>query len=163
MKGFHLAQLNVARLKAPLDDPLLADFMAALEPVNAVADDAPGFVWRLQTEDGNATCLRVLGDDMMLVNMSVWESLEALTEFVRGAPHMAVMRRRRAWFERMAEAYLVLWWTPPGLPPTMSEGERRLLHLRRVGPSSEAFTFGDPFPAPSGDVSEGHTPSLSAS
>lgn len=144
----HLAQLNVARLRAPLDGPELAGFVAALEPINALADTSPGFVWRLQTEDGDATAIRAFADDAVLVNMSVWESIEALADFVYGSPHRAVMARRRQWFERMAEAYLVLWWVPAGHLPTVEEARRRLDLLQRRGPSADAFTFRSPFPPP---------------
>ena len=147
MSRHHLAQVNVARPLAPLDTPLLADFMAALEPVNARADAAPGFVWRLQTEDGDATALRI-GDDRTLVNMSVWESLEALRAFVYDDPgHRAVMRRRREWFERL-DLVLALWWVPAGHVPTIAEAEERLLLLDGRGPSPDAFTFRRHFPAP---------------
>lgn len=137
----HLAQLNIARLLAPIDSPQLADFVAALEPVNALADAAPGFVWRLQTDEGNATSIRPYDDDMLVVNMSVWESLDALRDFVFGAEHRAIMAGRRQWFERMADAYVVLWWVPEGHIPTVEEAKDRLERLRRDGPSEDAFTF----------------------
>ena len=147
MSRHHLAQVNVARPLAPLDTPLLADFVAALEPLNARADAAPGFVWRLQTEDGDATALRI-GDDRTLVNMSVWESLEALRAFVYDDPgHRAVMRRRREWFERL-DLVLALWWVPAGHAPTIAEAEERLRLLDGRGPSPDAFTFRRYFPAP---------------
>jgi len=148
MANYWLAQMNVARALAPPDSPQLAGFAEMLDPVNALADAAPGFVWRLQTEDGNATALRVLGDDMMLVNMSVWESLEALGSFVYETSHRNVMRRRREWFERAAEPYMVLWWGDAGRLPSVAEGEERLLHLRRHGPTPHAFTFRAPQSAP---------------
>jgi hypothetical protein len=147
--GFHLAQLNIALAREPLDAPLLRDFVAALEPVNAAADRAPGFVWRLQTEDGDATGIRGFGDDRMIVNLSVWESLEALRGFAYGnRDHLAVMRRRREWFERMPQAFLVLWWVPAGHAPSVEEAEMRLDLLRAAGPSPEAFTFRRHFPPP---------------
>ena len=116
--GYHLAQLNVGIVRAPIDSPEMAGFMAGIEPVNAIADAAPGFVWRLQDGDGpGATALRPRGPDFM-VNMSVWESLEALRDFVyRNGPHLDFMRRRREWFHRMAEQHLVLWWVPPATSP----------------------------------------------
>lgn len=137
----HLAQLNVARLPAPLDTPQLAQFVAALDPINALADAAPGFVWRLQTEAGDATAIRMLDDDVLIVNMSVWESREALSAFVYGTDHVAVMRRRREWFARMAEAYLALWWVPAGMVPTVPDAQERLTHIRQHGPGRRAFTF----------------------
>ena len=128
MPRFHVAQLNVARLKTALDSPALFDFVEALEPINALADAAPGFVWRLQTEDGDATAIRAFEDDMLIVNMSVWESIEALGNFAYRSDHRSVMVRRREWFEQMAEAYLVLWWVTEGHMPTVEEGRARLHH-----------------------------------
>ncbi|PRX50851.1 uncharacterized protein DUF3291 [Prauserella shujinwangii] len=149
MNDFHLAQVNIALPVAPLDSAELADFVAALDPVNAVADAAPGFVWRLQTEDGDATAVRAFGDDRLIVNMSVWESIEDLAEFAfRDQDHQAVLRRRREWFHRMREAHSVLWWVPAGHRPTVAEAEHRLGLLREHGPTPEAFTFRAPFPPP---------------
>jgi hypothetical protein len=155
---YVLAQVNVGRLVAPLDSPQLADFVAGLDPVNAVADGAPGFVWRLQTEDGNATALRAFEQDAggaaegadggILINMSVWESVEALAEFVYGDEHLAVLRRRREWFERMKDAYAALWWIPRGHVPTVHEAEERVKHLRAHGPTPRAFTLRVHFPRP---------------
>ncbi len=142
----QLVQANVARLLAPLDSPQLADFVAALEPINELADRSPGFVWRLQTEDGDATSIRAFDDDMLIVNMSVWESAEALADFTYRSGHLAVMRRRREWFEAMAEAHLVLWWVPAGHIPDVDEAKQRLDLLRRTGPSPAAFTFRVMFP-----------------
>jgi hypothetical protein len=145
---WQLAQVNVAILRAPLDSPPLADFVALLEPINALADRSPGFVWRLQTEDGDATAIRAFEDDRIIVNMSVWESLEALGDFVYASGHLGVLRRRREWFATMAEAHVALWWVPAGTTPTVAEAARRLDRLRERGPSPEAFTFREPFPPP---------------
>src|SRR5918996_98589 len=153
MAGYHLAPLNVARLGAPRDSRRLAGFVAGVEPINALADGAPGFVWRLQTEDGDATAIRAFDDDMVLVNMSVWESIDMLADFVYRSDHRSVMQRRREWFERADEAYLVLWWVPAGHHPSVDEAKDRLTRLQRHGPSAEAFTFRAPFPAP-GDREE---------
>jgi hypothetical protein len=147
--SWHLAQLNVGRSLEPLDAPTMQGFMDALDPINALADVADGFVWRLQTEDGNATDIKAMPDDpLFILNMSVWESLEALGDFVYRSDHVTIMRNRAQWFERMAEAIVVLWWVPAGTTPTVSEALERLDHLRRFGPSAEAFTFRRPFPAP---------------
>ena len=150
---YVLAQVNVARLREPLDSPLLADFVAALGPVNATADAAPGFIWRLQGEDGNATSVRAFewdtaGSAGLLVNMSVWESVEALAAFAYSGTHRQVLRRRRRWFERMAEAYTALWWIPRGQVPTTAEAEERVLRLREFGPTPYAFTLKEHFPPP---------------
>ncbi|MCX9191424.1 DUF3291 domain-containing protein [Carbonactinospora thermoautotrophica] len=145
---YELAQVNIARLLAPLDDPLLADFVANLDPVNAVADAAEGFVWRLKTEDNNATAIRVFDDDWLIVNMSVWKSVETLVAYVYGPEHRAVLRRRREWFARLDEASTALWWVPAGHRPTVREAEERLLHLREHGPTPYAFTLRETFPPP---------------
>jgi hypothetical protein len=146
--GHHLAQVNVARLLVPLDSPALGDFVAALEPINTLGDGSPGFVWRLHTDEGDATAYRVLGDDMMIVNLTVWESIEALADFAYRSDHREVMHRRREWFEKMGEAYLALWWVRTGHVPTVEEAEQRLRHLREHGPTEHAFTFRQPFPPP---------------
>jgi hypothetical protein len=145
----YLAQINVARLLTPIDAPETADFVAALAPVNARADAAPGFVWRLQTESGDATSVQVFDDPLVIVNLTVWESIEALEAFAyREASHLAVLRRRREWFERAAEAATALWWVPSGHIPGVDEALDRLTTLRAQGPSPTAFTFRERFPAP---------------
>jgi Domain of unknown function (DUF3291) len=150
---YVLAEVNIARMLAPLDSAQLAGFVAELEPVNALADAAPGFVWRMQTEDGNNTAVRAFQWDMagsagVLTNMSVWESVEALAEFVYSPRHREVLRQRREWFEKMAEAYLAMWWIPRGHVPTTDEAEERVLHLREHGVTPFAFTLKEHFPAP---------------
>ncbi len=149
---YDLAQVNIARLLEPLDSARLADFVEALAPINAVADRSPGFVWRLQTEDGNATAVRAFDDEHMIVNMSTWESLEALADYVYRSDHTAVMRRRRAWFHQMAEVYMALWWAPAGHIPTVAEAQERLRHLQAHGPTPFAFTFRSAFPSPGESV-----------
>jgi Domain of unknown function (DUF3291) len=143
----HLAQVNVARALAPLDTAQMADFVANLVPINALADSTPGFVWRLQTEAGDATALRVL-DGEWLVNLSVWESIEALRAFVYRSAHADVLRRRLEWFERPTEAYMALWWIEAGSIPSLADAEERLLMLRAAGPSPRAFTLKEPVDAP---------------
>jgi hypothetical protein len=149
MAAHHLAQVNVATVRAPLDSPELAGFVAQLEPINALADHSPGFVWRLQTEDGDATAIRPFQDERIMVNLSLWESLEALRTFVYASRHLDVMRRRREWFHRM-DAYLALWWVPAGTTPTVAQATDRLQLLAGNGPGPDAFTFRVPFPAPAG-------------
>jgi hypothetical protein len=141
MTDHHLAQLNVGRMRAPLDTPAMSEFMTALEPINAMADAAPGFVWRLVDEDGaDATGIRPFDDDL-IVNMSVWESREALWDFTYKSDHLAFVRRRREWFQTMTDPFLVLWWIPAGHTPTLEEALSRLETLRATGPTPEAFTF----------------------
>ncbi|MGH4031300.1 DUF3291 domain-containing protein [Actinomycetota bacterium Odt1-20B] len=143
----HLAQLNVATLLHPLDHPSLAPFVEMLDPVNAAADGAPGFVWRL-VEDGapDATGLRPAGEDV-IVNLSVWETQEALWDFAYRSGHLEVMRRRREFFERHVTSHLVLWWVPAGHLPTVGEALERLAELRGHGPSPRAFTFASSYTA----------------
>jgi hypothetical protein len=153
---FQLAQLNVARFKLPMDDPAMAGFVEALDPINAIADAAPGFVWRLQTEAGNAISIHAFEDPLMLVNMSVWESVEALAEYVYRSGHIEVLRRRREWAPRMVEAHMVLWWIPAGTIPTLDEAKERLEHLREHGPTRTAFSFKQRFsPGETGVASPG--------
>ncbi|MGW6913355.1 DUF3291 domain-containing protein [Kitasatospora sp. NPDC054939] len=137
----HLAQLNIATLRHPIDDPRTAPFVELLDPVNAAADAAPGFVWRLVEEGtGDATGLRPAGEDV-IVNLTVWESQEALWDFTYRSGHLEVMRRRREWFHRHVDAHLVLWWVPAGHRPTVDEALERLTDLQTHGPSPRAFTF----------------------
>ncbi|WP_405916129.1 DUF3291 domain-containing protein [Streptomyces sp. NBC_00728] len=144
--SYELAQVNIARPKAPLDSPQLKDFVEALDPVNAVADAADGFVWRLQGDSGNATDVRVLGDEWLMVNMSTWRDTNALTAFMYQGRHRELMARRRDFFERLEEAVTALWWVPAGHRPTVAEAESRLLHLREHGPTRHAFTLRTSFP-----------------
>ena len=162
--GFQLAQVNIARLVAPLDDPRLVEFVAALDPVNAAADAAPGFIWRLQTEDGNATAVRAFewdttGSAGVIVNMSIWRDVESLADFVYSEMHRQVLRRRRDWFVRMREAYTACWWVPSGHRPTTGEAEDRIRYLRAHGPTPYAFTLRIHYPPPgstdSGQAVEG--------
>jgi hypothetical protein len=148
MSAYELAQLNIGIIRGSMDSPVMAEFAANLERVNALADAAPGFVWRLQTEAGDATAIRPFDDENMLVNMSVWRDAEGLRQFVYHSGHMQIMRRRREWFERMSDSYLVLWWVPRGHRPDVAEAIGRLEALRRKGPHPQAFTFGQLFPAP---------------
>ncbi|GAA3239750.1 DUF3291 domain-containing protein [Nonomuraea helvata] len=142
----HLAEMNLAHLRAPTDSPELAEFVALLEPINALADEAPGFVWRLKEseDDPTATVIHEYGDHL-LINFSVWESLDTLWNYVYRSAHLDVLRRRREWFLRMAEPYMVMWWIPEGHIPTLAEGMRRLERLKAEGPSPEAFTFKDSY------------------
>lgn len=150
---YELAQVNVARLDAPLEHPRLRDFVAALDAVNQEADNAPGFRWRLQAEDGNATSIRAFAWDVqgaagMIVNMSVWQSVDALANYVFSGQHLVVMKRRREWFVPMREAYTALWWVPEGHRPTTDEAEQRVRLLREQGPTSMSFTLRRSWPPP---------------
>lgn len=158
MSGYQLAQMNVATLKAPLDSPILQDFVANLDRINALAEGSPGFIWRLKGDGNDATSLRPLGDDV-IVNMSVWRDVESLNHYVYRTVHVEIMRRRREWFERASESHMVLWWVKAGHTPTIAEAIARLQHLREHGPSDHAFTFRHAFAPPDGRPDE--TPLLS--
>jgi hypothetical protein len=144
----HLAQINISRLVAPLDDPKIAEFVAQLEPINALADKAPGFVWRLQSESGNATDIAYSDDPFVIVNMSVWESIETLREFAYKSNHMKVLRDRAKWFEKAVKPGYCLWWIPAGHIPTVGEGRERLEHYQVLGATPYSFWFSQPFPRP---------------
>ena len=138
----HLAQYNIARARAPLGNPLLADFVAAIECVNAAAETAPGFVWRLKDESGaSSSYVRAYDDERLLVNLSVWESVDALRAYTYAAPHVEIFRRRGEWFEPHQGPSLVLWWIAAGHVPTVQEATERLEHLTAHGASPYAFTF----------------------
>jgi heme-degrading monooxygenase HmoA len=148
----QLAQVNIGRTLGPMDSEVMAEFAAALDPVNAIADAAPGFVWRLQDGDGNATSIHVFEDERMLINMSVWTSLDALANFVMHTEHRDYLRRRREWFERIGPPIVALWWVPAGHVPTPDEAKGRLDHLAEHGPTPHAFTFRHAFPPPTVDI-----------
>jgi len=152
VSGYQLAQINIGRLVAPYGSPPLAEFVANLAKINALADAQPGFVWRLTGEGDDATDIQAFDDPLVAMNMSVWQNLEALAAFVYRSEHRLFMRRRREWFEPAAEAYLALWWVPVGHRPTPAEGRARLEALRRDGPTPFAFIFREPFAPPSGDA-----------
>ena len=138
---YHLAQVNMGRIRAPLDDPLMAGFMARLDELNALADCSPGFVWRLQTSEGNATYFRPYEDDRILLNMSVWETVEALKHYVYRTVHAQVLRQRHEWFEKFSGAFIALWWVPVGHIPSIDEARKRIAHLNAHGPTQFAFDF----------------------
>ncbi len=148
MTAWHLAQMNVGTTLYPLDDPRMSGFVDRLDAVNALAEASAGFVWRLQSDSGNATDIKTSDDPNFIVNMSVWQSAEALFEFVYKTAHRMVMAQRRDWFVPPKSAYMVLWWVPAGTMPTAAEGLARLARLDRDGPTAEAFTFKTKFPPP---------------
>ncbi|MEO6714716.1 MAG: DUF3291 domain-containing protein [Mycobacteriales bacterium] len=154
MPEYELAQVNIAVLRAPLDSPQIADFVASLEPINALAESSPGFIWRLTGDGDDATSVTGFEADHagagVIINMSVWASVEQLGDYVFGGEHLAVMRRRREWFHRMESAYTALWWVPAGRRPTVADAEERVALLRAHGPTPAAFTLAKPFPAPGG-------------
>jgi len=141
MADYHVAQVNIARMKGPLDGPIMAGFVARLEEINALADHSPGFVWRLQASEGNATYLRPYDDDRILFNMSVWETIDALKHYVYRTAHAELIRQRQAWFKKFAGVYVALWWVPAGHTPGIDEAKKRLAYLDAHGPTQFAFTL----------------------
>ena len=151
MSKYQLAELNVAALKAPLDSPELKDFVDNLDRINALAEATPGFVWRLKGDGNDATSLRPLGEKV-IVNLSTWRDVDSLRHYVYKTAHVEILKRKREWFTRMADAYMALWWVPEGHEPTVAEAVARLEHLRKHGATAEAFTFGEAFSAPDAPV-----------
>ena len=143
---YQIAELNVAELKAPLDSPMLKDFVDNLDRINALADSSPGFVWRLMGDGNDATALRPMGD-RIIVNFSVWRDVDSLRNYVYKSVHVEILKRKREWFERMTMPH-VLWWVPAGYIPTVAEAVARLELLRSKGPSPDAFHFGEVYSAP---------------
>ncbi len=142
MPKYHIAQVNIGRIKAPLDDVVMAGFTGRLNEINALADGSPGFVWRLQTDEGNATYFRPYPeDDRILLNMSVWKTIEDLKHYVYRTAHAELLRQRQAWFEKFAGAYTALWWVPIGHIPGIDEAKKRLAYIDAHGPTEFAFTF----------------------
>jgi hypothetical protein len=147
MSNYELAQLNIARLAAPLESPQLKDFVDNLDRINALAEGSPGFVWRFQDDAGNATSARPFGEEL-LVNLTVWTDIESLHRYVYRSAHAEIMARRKEWFQPMREAWTVLWWVPAGHRPGFAEAHEKLQQLRAQGPTADAFTFKQPFPQP---------------
>jgi len=152
MSTHPLAQINIGRLLAPIDDPRIADFAAQLDAINRLAENSPGFVWRLQSEKGNATDIVYNDDPFVMVNMSVWESVEALKDFTYRSAHVQVFRERKNWFEKMTVPYYCLWWVPAGHRPTVAEGRERLEHYQAHGATPHSFWFNEHFPAPADEL-----------
>ena len=148
MSRYHLVVFNIGRPVAPLDSAQLKDFMDGLDPINALAEQSPGFVWRYTSPGiNNATETHPFDDDI-IINFGLWQSRQSLWDFVYRSKHLDYLVRRREWFAHMAEAFLVLWWVPAGTIPTLAEARERLDLLQRSGPTPEAFTFRQPFEAP---------------
>lgn len=146
--SYHLAEVNVMRLVASLDDDIMSEFVALLAPINDLAENSPGFLWRLKTDDGDATAIRVFDDDRILVNFSLWQSQQELWNFAYASRHLDVMRRRREWAERTPERSHALWWVPAGTLPDLDDAVVRLEAVRTLGPTPLAFTFRESFPPP---------------
>jgi Domain of unknown function (DUF3291) len=145
MTQYHIAQLNTAHMRAPLDMPLMAGFAQQLDAINALADVHSGFIWRLTGEDPNDPAILSLGENR-LVNISVWRDIASLSDYAYRSDHAAALRRRSDWFFAQSQATLVLWWVPAGSIPSIAEAVQRLAHLRELGPSPHAFSFREQFP-----------------
>jgi hypothetical protein len=148
MDDFSLAQVNIGRLIAPIDDPRIAGFVSELDSINALAESSPGFLWRLQSSEGNATDIAYNDDPFVIINMSVWTSIDALKAFVYDSRHIEILKQRRAWFEKMDKPHYCLWWVPAGHQPTVAEARERLEHYQLHGATSHSFWFSEPFPHP---------------
>ncbi len=146
--AYNLAQVNIARMLAPLTDPVMSGFVAELDAINALADNSPGFLWRLQTPEGNATDIRPFEDDLILVNLSLWASLADLSAFVYKSRHRQVLQQRQQWFQRFNGSYVALWWMQSGHIPTVEEAKERLSYLSAHGETLHAFSFKKPYPSP---------------
>ena len=148
MSKFQLAQINIAKGKADVASPVMKGFVDRLDEINQLADQSPGFVWRLQTEDGDATGIQAFDDPHLIVNMSVWEDLESLKIYVYKSQHVELIKDRSAWFNKMIESQVALWWIPEGHIPSIAEGKEKLEAIEKNGPSDSAFSFAKPFPLP---------------
>ncbi len=148
MSAYHLAQVNIGRLIAPMDSPLLRDFVDNLDRINELAEKSPGFVWRMQTEEGNAMSVEAFDDPQIITNMSVWEDVESLKLYVYKSDHLEFVRRRKEWFTRHDGSYFAMWWIPAGHLPNTDEAKERLVHMDKHGETAHAFTFRKVFPAP---------------
>lgn len=146
--GYHLAQVNIGRMVAPLDSPVMAEFVDNLDRINTLAESSPGFVWRLKGDGNDATSLRPFEDEMIIVNMSVWKTVEDLQQYVYRSAHTEIMRKRKQFFNKMEQAFMVMWWIPAGHLPDVQEAKTHLEHLRAHGESDYAFTFRRIFPPP---------------
>jgi len=154
MSRYHLAQLNFAMLREPLESPGMADFVANLERINALAEASPGYLWRLQDEAGDATAIRPFGAEV-LVNLSLWRDVQSLSDYVYKSAHSEMLKRRREWFDKAEQAHMVLWWVPADHRPGVEEAAERLAHLRAHGSSAHAFGFRQAFAAPDALVTQG--------
>ena len=145
--SYHIAQANYARMVAPIDDPVMVEFVDLLTPINTLAEESPGFAWRLVADEGELG-IYAFDDDRVLFNMTVWEDIEALEAFTYKSRHVELIRDRSKWFHPPEHTPMVLWWVPAGTQPSAAEGRAKLEHLWEHGPTAEAFTFADRFPPP---------------
>lgn len=145
MNQYHLAQINIAKAQDSMESDIMKGFVDRLDEINNLADKSPGFIWRLQTEEGDATSIQAFDDPSLIVNMSVWTNIETLKKFVYKSLHVELIRDRDAWFNKIVNVHQVLWWVPVGHTPSVTEGKEKLELLQLKGPSKEAFTFSKSF------------------
>ena len=138
---YHLAQINVGKILGPIDSPVMSEFVANLDRINALAEDSDGFIWRFKDETNNATNMKFFEDDLMILNMSVWENVDALYQFTYQSMHAEILKRRKEWFERMTDIFMALWYVPAGIIPTPADALERLEHLKKFGNSPYSFSF----------------------
>lgn len=145
MVGYHIAQINIALARSEMTDEIMSGFVDRLDEINSLADISPGFIWRLQSDEGDATAIRVFDDPLLLINMSVWADIESLKNYVYRSAHVGLIQDRDAWFKKMVISHQALWWVPKGRVPTVEEGKGKLDLLERQGPSALSFTFSKPY------------------
>ncbi len=138
---FYLAQVNIGKILGPMDSPVMAEFAANLNNINALAENSEGFIWRLKDDNNNATSIKVFEDDFLLINMSVWADAESLFKFVYQTHHVDYVKRRKEWFEKMQEVYMALWYVPATHTPTPQEAIERLNYLKLHGETPHAFSY----------------------
>ena len=144
--AYQLAELNIARMRGVnMDDPIMKDFKNNLDRINDIAEGSDGFIWRLKDDNNNATAFNPFNDEKIIVNMSVWRDIESLGNFAFKSGHVEYLRRKREWFETFGSAYVVFWWIPIGMLPTLEEAVVRLNYLNTHGPTPHAFTFRNQF------------------
>lgn len=148
MSAHHLAQINIGRLLHPIDHPAIAAFVRELDSINALAESSPGYIWRLKSPEGNATDIAYNDDPFVIVNMSVWDSIESLKNYVYHSRHLEIFKQRASWFEKMSKPHYCLWWIPSGHTPTVVEARERLEHYQQHGSTPHSFWFSEPHPAP---------------
>ena len=137
----YIAQVNIAKMLAPMDSPVMADFVANLDRINALAEASDGFIWRLKDEGNNATSIKIFDNDFLIVNMSMWIDVDSLFKFAYHSNHVEIFKRRKEWFSKMPEMHMALWYVPVNSMPTVKDAEERLTHIRANGPTEFAFTF----------------------
>ncbi len=148
MTRYHLAQANIAYGIETLDHPIMSGFVSELDRINALAEKSDGFVWRLKSDEGDATAFKIFEDEKIIINMSVWDSIEALRSYVYSSEHLEILKQKRQWFEKPKSAHLALWWIPVGEKPAIDDAKYRLGEIQRIGPSEIAFNFVKPYPMP---------------